>query len=144
MGIRLSAATSGVLPRTSCRYCSSRKIRPKNAKNCTVIDKVAAVKARCRNSRGSISGFGRESSQRTNPARISSPCDADQGGRAAPAPGGGLDHRVDQRTQARDGECRPDEVELRCVGLRGLGDEARGADDRHGGQHDVQPEHRLP
>ena len=73
MGIKLSAATRGVLPRTSCRYCRSRKTRPKNAKNCTVIDNVPAAKARWVNSRGSSSGCSRVNSQPTNPASTANP-----------------------------------------------------------------------
>ena len=31
-------STSGLSPRTSCRYCMTRKTKPKNAKNCRVIE----------------------------------------------------------------------------------------------------------
>lgn len=56
IGIRLTAATSGLFPRTSCRYCSTRNTKPKNAKNCKPIDTVPAVKARWANRRGSSRG----------------------------------------------------------------------------------------
>jgi hypothetical protein len=62
----------GLWPRTSCRYCRTRNINPKNAKNCSVIDTVPAANARWRKSRGSISGVGWRSSQTMNaPSRTS-------------------------------------------------------------------------
>ncbi len=73
IGTRLSADTNGLSPRTSCRYCRTRKTNPKKAKNCTVIDTVPAANARYRNSRGSSSGAGWRSSQTTNAASTTRP-----------------------------------------------------------------------
>ncbi len=73
MGTRLSADTNGLWPRTSCRYCMSRKTKPKNAKNCKVIESVPAANARWRNSRGSSSGAGCRSSQAMKAPSSASP-----------------------------------------------------------------------
>ncbi len=73
IGRRLTAAISGLSPRTICMYWSIRNTKPKNAKNWTAIESVPAENARLVNSRGSSSGLARRSSQTTNPARTTSP-----------------------------------------------------------------------
>ena len=64
-------------------------MKPKNAKNCSAIDTVPAVKARWRKSRGSSSGCSRVSSQATNPARITTPATIPTSVRALPQPASG-------------------------------------------------------
>ena len=46
MGSMLTAATRAESPRTSCRYCRMMKMKPKNAKNCTKIDRLPAARPR--------------------------------------------------------------------------------------------------
>lgn len=89
MGSRLSAPTSALSPFTSCRYCRTMKTKPKKAKNWRVIVRAPAENARMRNSRGSSSGFGRLSSHRTNPARMTTAAARPSSVRGLPQPSTG-------------------------------------------------------
>ena len=80
IGSKLTAAISGLSPRTSCRYCSTRKMNPKNATNCIVIDSVPAENARMLNSLGSSIGAVRTLSQADEAGqRDHARCDAERG-----------------------------------------------------------------
>ncbi len=72
-GSMLAAETRPESPRMSCRYCSTMKMKPNMPKNCTKIDRLPAVSARCRKTRGSSRGAGRRRSHHTKPARTATP-----------------------------------------------------------------------